>query len=82
MRHLQGPEAMYGDCTQSELLAMCDRLGFRGAVRAHWVDISRVSRTMTARARQTSGSGEIWTSSLRKRGRPKGLTRPYCRASF
>jgi hypothetical protein len=30
---------MYGDCSQSELLGLCDRLGFRGTVRAHWVQI-------------------------------------------
>src|ERR1700693_1254014 len=39
MRSSPNPEAIYGDCSQSELLAMCDRLGFRGTVRAHWLDL-------------------------------------------
>jgi hypothetical protein len=39
MRFSPNPEAIYGDCTQSELLAMCDRLRLCDTVRAHWVDL-------------------------------------------
>jgi hypothetical protein len=55
---MRGPtdqEAKYGDCSESELVAICDRLGFRGPVRAHWVDLFKlaVHHTGASRAAQS-----------------------------
>jgi hypothetical protein len=51
MRGSTDQEAKYGDCSESELVAICDRLGFRGPVRAHWVELFKLAAHHTGTSR-------------------------------